>query len=441
MDWVILVLALVLVIWSWKNPRYLLPLLIASLSLEISCTWFPHLALLDKLGAFVGIIDLGRIMVLAVIAYYLAARIKKRHREWALAYYRRPVWQNTLFLIAALYILAGLLSLVWSVDPLKTVVTAVRLGVLWLMGLAVYNLVLESRERWLVPAAFSVMATIVAGIGVYEAVSSRYIWLGEVYQPIGRVNSTFVDANILARFLIIGMLATLVWILTTSSRPGKVLGSGALLLQTAALLASGSRTGWLIAVLVLLFFLILLPRKVLLYALAGSLILAGINIAFNPAAVGRVLDLQQGIWAASLQRQYLITAAWDMFVKHPLLGVGSGGFQKYLLTNYSQLVQNGISLSHTAVLTTAAELGILGLSILGSFLAALCQPLLKWRRLARQAGHFSALQDTYSWSVFAFLAVIAIFISAQAESRFFEDPFLWIILGYLVAVGDLERMG
>lgn len=441
MDWVILVLALVLVIWSWKNPRYLLPLLIASLSLEISCTWFPHLAILDKLGAFVGIIDLGRIMVLAVIAYYLAARIKKRHREWALAYYRRPVWQNTLFLILALYILAGLLSLVWSVDPLKTMVTAVRLGVLWLMGLAVYNLVLESRERWLVPAAFSVMATIVAGIGVYEAVSSRYIWLGEVYQPIGRVNSTFVDANILARFLIIGILATLAWILTTSSRPGKVLGSVALLLQTAALLASGSRTGWLIAVLVLLFFLILLPRKVLLYPLAGSLILAGIYIAFNPAAVGRVLDLQQGIWAASLQRQYLITAAWDMFVKHPLLGVGSGGFQKYLLTNYSQLVQNGISLSHTAVLTTAAELGILGLSILGSFLAGLCQPLLKWRRLARHAGRFSALQDTYSWSVFAFLAVLVIFISAQAESRFFEDPFLWIVLGYLVAVGDLERMG
>ncbi|HWQ88825.1 MAG TPA: O-antigen ligase family protein [Desulfitobacteriaceae bacterium] len=441
MDWVILVLTLVLVIWSWKNPRYLLPVLIVALSLEISCIWFPRLVLPEKLGAFVGIIDLGRIMVLVVVSYYLTARIKKRNHGWKFAYHRRSVLQNPLFLISALFILAGLLSLVWSVDPLKTMMTAMRLGVLWFMGLAVYNLVLESRERWLVPAAFSITATVVAGIGAYEAVSSRYIWLGEVYQPIGLVNSTFVDPNILARFLIIGILATLAWILTSSSRSGMVLGSLALLLQTGTLLASGSRTGWLIAVLVLLFVLILLPRKAVLYSLTGSLILAGIYFILNLAAVGKVLDLQQGIWAASLQRQYLITAAWEMFVRHPVLGVGSGGFQKYLLTNYYQLVQNGMSLSHTAALTTAAELGVLGLSILSSFLICLCQPLLKWRHLARHAGRFSEVQYTYIWTVFAFLAAMVIFISAQTEGRFFEDPFLWIVLGYLVAAGDLERMG
>jgi O-antigen ligase len=379
-------------------------------------------------------------MVLAVIGYGLAARIKNRNRALVSSVHC-PVWRNPLFLIPALYILAGLLSLLWSFDPLKTLVTAVRLGVLWLMGIAVYDLVRESRDRWQVPAAFSIMASVVAGIGVYEALTGRYIWLVEVYLPIGRVNSTFIDANILARFLIIGILATLAWIAVNPSRLGKVLGSGALLLQTAALLASGSRTGWLIAVLVVFLFLILLPRKALLYPLAGSLILAGIYLAFNPATVGRVLELGQGIWAASLQRQYLITSAWDMFVHHPFLGVGSGGFQKYLLTYYSQLVQNGISLSHTSVLTTAAELGILGLSILGAFLLCLYRPLLKWRHLARYAGCFSEAHYIYVCSVFAVLAVTVIFISAQAESRFFEDPFLWVILGYLVAVGDLERMG
>ncbi len=441
MVYIIPVVTLLLVVWGWKNPRFLITLLIVALALEISRTWFPHLVLLDRLGAFVGVIDLGRIMVFVLISYFLIDQARCKDFGLEYGFHRRTIWRNPLFLVSGIYIFVGLLSLAWSVDPPRTLVATIRLGVLWFMGIAVYHLVIKSRERWLVPLTFGVMATIVAGIGAYEAVSQHFLWLGEIYQPLGRVNSTFVDANILARFLIIGALATLVWILMASNWTGKLVGFLALLLQMAALLATGSRTGWLIASLVLVFFAVLLPRKVVIFPLIGCFLSAGLYITLNPALLGRITELKQGFWAAGLQRQYLIPAAWDMFMHHPLLGVGSGGFQKTLLTNYSDLVQEGISLSHTAVMTTASELGILGLGVLGSFLFFLYWPILKFRKLAKNAFKYSEVQVTSVLSIFAILVVTTIFISAQAESRFFEDPFLWVSLGYLAALGDLEGAG
>lgn len=49
-----------------------------SLPLEISRTWFPHLFVLDKLGKFVGVIYFGRILTLAVIAYFIYNLLRSR---------------------------------------------------------------------------------------------------------------------------------------------------------------------------------------------------------------------------------------------------------------------------------------------------------------------------------------------------------------------------
>jgi O-Antigen ligase. len=436
MVFVISVVTLLLVVWGWRNPRYLTPLLIIALSLEVSSSWFPRLVLLNKLGAFEGVIDLGWIMVFCVIAYFLT---DKKDYWLEFGYQRRVFWQNPLFLIAGVYVLTGLLSLIWSVDPLKTVTAAVHLGILWLMGIGVYDLVHKSRDCWLVPITFCSMATIVAGVGVYEAVSKHYLWLEEIYKPLGLVNSTFADANILARFLIIGVLATLAWIIMTYNRTGKIVGFTALFIQIVALLATGSRPGWFIAILVMLLFMVLVPRRIVIIPLIGSLAIAGLYISLNPDLLGRIINFKEGIWQAGSQQQYLISAAWDMFVRHPFLGVGLGAFKKTFLTSYSQLGQN-VTLLYTAVMTTASELGILGLGLLGGFLYYLYRPILKLRRLAANSFTYSEFQLTSVLSIFAILAITAIFISAQAESRFFEDPFLWIILGYLAAIGDLERV-
>jgi O-antigen ligase len=79
--------------------------------------------------------------------------------------------------------------------------------------------------------------------------------------------------------------------------------------------------------------------------------------------------------------------------------------------------------------TTIAELGLLGLAVIAFLFyrwGALCV------RLYRQA----------SWEDKAVVvglagAFLAILISSQAEGRFLEDPYLWLVFGLGVA---LERL-
>src|SRR5665647_2363717 len=79
--WVILIITILAVGWGWKNSRFLLPLLILALPLEISKIWFPHLSVLDKLGKFVGVIYFGRILTMAVIAYFIYNLLRSRRTD------------------------------------------------------------------------------------------------------------------------------------------------------------------------------------------------------------------------------------------------------------------------------------------------------------------------------------------------------------------------
>lgn len=445
MAWVAAAISLLLVIWGLRNPRYLVSLLIIAFPLEISRTWYPHIAGLDQLGEFLGAIDLGRIFTLTLLAYFLASKLRRNRSSapWDSSEWygeRPPVWNSSLFIILGLYILIGGISFFWSVNPSKTLVETIRLAVLWLMGVAVYDIITKNRDIWLVPRTFSLMASVLAVLGVYEFVAKQYVWMGDVYLPLGRVNATFVDPNIYARFLIIGILATLALFMLTSNRVKQAFGIMALLVQAAALLATGSRTGWLTVVIVLVMLVILAPRKTVFIVLAGGLTAAAAAVIANPALAGRLVDLQQGIWIASPQREYLIKSGWDMFVNHPLTGVGLGGFQKMMLTDYSQLVQNGVSLSHTAVITTAAELGILGLGVTALFLILVYSFLPRARKMYRDAVLNPESGAIGLLTIFAVLSVTVILISAQAEGRFFEDTYLWIMLGYLAVLRNMERV-
>lgn len=451
MTWLILLLALVTVVWGWRNPRFLIPLLIIALPLEISRTWFPHLAILDKLGAFVGVIDLGRIFAFALLFYFLYTLVRRENpwsQDWRSdrflhPYQERslentPFWRNPIFILATVYIFYGLVSFFWSVDRLHTLTGVVRLGILWLLGSAVYRLLTQTRDFWLVAQTLAVVSTILAGLGVYQLITKHFFWFGELYQELGRYNATFVDPNLYARFLILGSLATLAWLLMTAVRAGQILGYLALLLQIVALLATGSRTGWLAFVLVFIVLIILVPRKSLFTVLGGGILLGIFMVYKNPEMLNRILDLRQGFWAASTERQYLLKAGWDMFMHHIALGVGLGGFQHMMLTQYAQLIQNGVSLSHTALMTTAAELGIIGLGITLVFFVFLYVRLVKSKQLYNLSTTWSSSQGYSILTIFSVLAVTVIFLSAQGEGRFWEDPMLWVYLGYLTALNNVE---
>ena len=440
--WVILFITILAVGWGWKNSRFLLPLLILGLPLEISRTWFPHLLILDKFGEFVGVIYFGRILTLAVIAYFIYSLLRTSRAEKFLKNARNNLagtFRSPLFLALGSYIIWGAISVIWSINRQQTIVGVARLALLWLLGAAVYDLVKRRDGRLTVPLAFAVVSSALAGIGVYELLSKHFIWLGEIYQLSSRINATFIDANIYARFLIIGCLATAILMFDTN-RAGRLMGALALALQLAALLGTGSRVGWLTMIIVAVGLATLVPRRAVILPILGVFALSGLSILLNHDLLMRALELTQNFWAASTERHYLITSGIQMFTQHPLLGIGLAGFQHAMLTTYASLVQNGVSLSHTALITTAAELGIIGLGILAVFFVYL------YGRLpgVRLALRFSSQQflDTkrYYWEIFAVLAITTIFISAQGEGRFLEDPYLWILTGYLTAVRDLEEV-
>ena len=440
--WVVLFITILSVGWGWKNSRYLLPLLIVALPLEISRTWFPHMYILDKLGKFVGTIYFGRILTLAVIAYFIYNLIHSKKTDQISKTARddlAEIIHSPLFIALGSYIIWGAFSVIWSIDRLQTIVGVARLSLLWLLGAAVYYLVKRRDGLITVPLAFAVVSSFLAGLGIYELLSQRYFWFSEIFQPLGRINATFVDANIYARFLLIGIIATTVLMLN-ATRVGRITGAIALALQMAALVGTGSRMGWIDMIIIAIAFGALIPRRVVIVPILGVLSLSGMSILLNHKLLLRVLEVKQNFWAASLERHYLIDLGVQMFTQHPLLGIGLAGFQHVMLTTYASIIHNGVSLSHTTLITTAAELGVIGLGILVVFFVVLYGGLLR----DRKALHFSSQQffDTgrYYWDVFAVLAITAIFISAQGEGRFFEDPYLWIITGYLTAARDFKKV-
>ncbi len=166
----------------------------------------------------------------------------------------------------------------------------------------------------------------------------------------------------------VGVLIALVLILAPRSRLRSVLGYVALPLLSAALLASGSRgpVVGLLAALIVLVALIVRDRR-----LRGRLGRIGIGVLaaggaaaviVPAAAVNRSASFLFGDASglSSNGRSQLWSEAWRLFVQHFWSGIGTGGFANY--------APDPVRYPHNIVLESAAELGVLGVSIVLVFL-------------------------------------------------------------------------
>lgn len=439
----IIVTAIISVIWSWRNPRYLLPLLLLALPLEISVTWFPHIKILDRLGSMLGGVSFGRLMTFVVLIYvgsvFWRQEIRQRSQQNGSLLISSVPDRMPLFCILGLYLLWSAFSLLWSVNAVLTMTEVVRLFVLFALGLAAAYQMDKYQSQWLVLTALAVISTCLGLIGIFEMGTQHFLWYGEIYQPLGRVNATFLDANIYARYLALGCLATFALMIYKKRWRFFFGGLPFLAIQLVALLGTGSRMGWLAAGAAMVIFIVLIPSRQGFLTLFCLALVAVLGILWQPQLLERVAELRHGLVAASTERQFLIQAGWDMFLKHPFLGVGLGGFQTMMMTFYPQLIINEVSRSHTALLTTAAELGLTGVLIVIAFLLFLCrsvlfQPKVWYTTLRDNQGRGKILLHAFSM-----LAVMVIFISAQGEGRFFEDPLLWLFVGLQTTLGNVRR--
>lgn len=334
--------------------------------------------------------------------------------------------------------LVALLLLVWvgvpsSVDPTLTAYNGVRLVLLAALALYVHNEI-DRIARLAGPLA--VMIAIQAVVGIGQVVSQRSLGLGLLGElgldPLVRGTSVVVSAggerllrayglsdhpNILGGLLAFALLLLAVGL--GRARAAQLMtGSVVWALGALALLLTFSRAAWASLAVGLVVAVAMLARRRDRPALRrwiGVSLGAGLVCAAFLAPYARFLavraELPNDPVPAEVMslggRSVLARLTNEVFVAHPLLGVGLGGLPEAMLTA-DRALPIDYQPAHLVLLDAAAEIGVFGAL---SYAVVLIAPWIAlWRQRARWtrelAGASAALAaisvvglfDYYTWT-------------------------------------------
>jgi O-antigen ligase len=205
------------------------------------------------------------------------------------------------------------------------------------------------------------------------------------------------------------------------------------------ILMTGSRSGWLLLMLATALVVFIAPiakwTKIRILGGGGSalLVMLVILLAQGGSSAERVRSLTDSESVLGL-RQQLIEAGWAMFTDNPVHGVGTGGYERALVTSYFDLLPgwSETTLSHTSLISTLAELGLIGLVMFG--FAGAKAAVAAVRTYSRTRDPFDRLLA--GW---AGVAIFGVVLHSQSEGRLLDDPFLWYYLMLLVVMEVRHR--
>jgi len=320
--------------------------------------------------------------------------------------------------------IAVLVSLTTSLQPQTTINEGVRLLLLFAVGI---SMALGADRKTVFDRVFKVifaMATLTAIIGLAQYFSGNWIWGGGInISGVRRVNASFIDPNLFARYLNISILGTLLLLL----RREWFLNIGtalALLIQVVALGVTFSRTGWLTLLIGIVIIAISSAKnRRTPWSVLGLGGVGAIALYLIPSIRIRFETLFTGMSALG-QREHLIKGGWAMFIENPLTGVGLGNFRWAIEQPYHYLVpwSDAVTRSHTSLMTVAAEMGILGLVSMFVFLIIIASMNLR------------VLNQMNSYAQAMLISIFVVWLSSQGEGRFFEDPMVWAFWGLSLAI-------
>ncbi len=403
-------------------PMVLLTLWVLTLPLEFTKLYFPN-----------QVIELSRI-VLVLSLLTLLAQVALERRQ-----VRIPA-SATLLGLAIFTAYAGISAAV--VESGQGVKTVLAMVLYLLMMLTIFNWVHTSADHRRLWSALAISAVVLALVGLVFHATNFYFW-NEPNAGVARVNATFHDPNIFARFLALAIVTMVVLAsdLDVTARQRTLWVAGAL---AAALILpfTYSRSGWALTLATAAVVIILAKRRKRALALVVLVIAVFAVVALiDPSVLSRAANLAANLrypftnqWLRFVDalpldsvRKYLIAAGLVMFSDHPIFGVGFGTFSQSLAVGaYKALVPVGatVTASHTSIVTILAETGILGLAIVVLSGIFFVREMLG-ARLQSPAERALVLGPV--------IGILLIVLDSQISGRLFDEPYLWLFLGLAYA--------
>jgi hypothetical protein len=271
------------------------------------------------------------------------------------------------------------------------------------------------------------MALVFAVIGIVQYETRNIFWNPKVrvdnaYAPSGwfyRVNSVFYDPSIYGRFLVVGILASLVVVLL---RRGDALWRVAAVLTIgitwAGLLPSFSQSSFVSLIGAVVVGAIVAWRGRSLVLVVACVAAVVVAIVVSPAVRHKA-----SLSHVTSGRSTLVSKGVRVAAHHPLIGVGVGGFRRaYADLAHLRGKEPKAAASHTTPVTVAAELGIPGLVV---FL---------WLLVTVLVTAFARIVPTFDGAArLAFgLALVAILVHCVFYNALFEDPTFWALTALVV---------
>jgi O-antigen ligase len=235
---------------------------------------------------------------------------------------------------------------------------------------------------------FSFLIVLFSGYIAARAVIDylRGINLVENGRVAGAVSGIFGNPNDLALNMVVFLPFALLFALKPGPLVARALAGGSALAMLATIVMTKSRGG---AVGLVLMILVLVIRnlRVRPAIAAGTLVAILAALPFAPTSfwdrMASIVDAEKDPTGSRQARIDLLEQAWDVFLAHPLLGVGLGQFENYNPPGRKEAWR----VTHNATLEVATETGLLGLLPFGALLVSgALAPRMARRALTKRRG-------------------------------------------------------
>lgn len=374
-------------------------------------------------------------IVMAIVALAFAYLVVMRRKAIAI-----PTSISALLLGA--YVAASVMSWMFTRAPgsLTELLAVIAYPI---FGVLVVSLVRSEKDQSRAWSAFLISGAGIGLLSLFLYYTHLSIWRPDP-SVLGRVNATFGDPNITARFLTVAVMgATMMF---ASRKTKHWLAVATVVTGAAAVPITFSRSGFLLFVIaVALAVAVSVDRRRAARIATLGLAVFAVAILVNADARERAILAVQPIIdtvtnqsrsakplggvALDSNRSFLIAAGIQMFVDHPIAGVGYGGFQHALLTDYKRFFPPvyADTLSHTSAVSIIAEQGLIGSLLFGAFAVAV---------------GFEAVRRRHAWGrewiVPPAVLLVPLFLFSQFEGRLISEPYLWLMLGLFYAAMALK---